>query len=136
MEQLESVRVTGPQRSHWIAKAPAGSRVEWDAEIVADEPGKAIAWRSLPGADVDSEGSVRFEAAPGGRGTFVVVELRYRPPAGTAGALVAKLFGKDPARQVATDLRRLKNVIETGEVVSNEGPSGRAGGLLDRARAR
>jgi len=136
MTHLESVRATSAERSHWIAKGPAGARVEWNAEIVADEPGRTIAWRSLPNADVDSRGSVRFEAAPGGRGTYLVVEMHYRPPAGAAGALVAKLLGKDPAQQMATDLRRLKNVLETGEVVSNEGPSGRGRGLTAMARAR
>lgn len=120
MAHLESVRVTGDRRSHWVAKGPAGSTVEWDAETVEDRPDELIAWRSLPGASVPSSGQVRFQDAPGGRGTEIHVELRYDPPAGKLGALVAKLFGEDPRQQVDGDLRRLKQVLETGEVVHSD----------------
>ncbi len=96
MTHLESVRATGPQRSHWVARGQAGARVEWDAEIVRDEPGRMIAWRTLPGADVDSSGSVRFERAPGGRGTLVSVEMRYRPPAGAAGGAAREGLRQGP----------------------------------------
>jgi uncharacterized membrane protein len=120
MAHLEEVRVTGETRSHWVAKAPLGRRVEWDAEIVDERPGELIAWRSLPGATVENEGVVRFQDAPGGRGTEIVVELEYRPPAGTLGATVAKLLGEDPATQLSDDLRRLKQVLETGEVVVSD----------------
>jgi uncharacterized membrane protein len=120
MRHLESVRVTGGGRSHWVAKAPAGTTVEWDAEITDDRPGELIAWRSLEGADVDNAGSVRFERAPGGRGTIVKVEIDYSPPGGLVGAAVAKLFGEEPAQQVDADLRRFKQVIETGEVVLSD----------------
>src|SRR5688500_2456876 len=77
MTHLESVKVLDERRSHWVAKAPsiAGGKVEWDAEIIADEPGKAIAWRSLPGADVDNRGSVAFVPALGDRGTAVRVVM-------------------------------------------------------------
>jgi uncharacterized membrane protein len=109
------------QRSHWVAKAPGGTTVEWDAEIVDDQPGSLISWRSLPEADVANWGTVRFVAAPGDRGTEVHVELGYRPPAGKLGATIAKLFGEEPATQLADDLRRFKQVIETGEVVVSEG---------------
>jgi len=120
MSHLESVQVTGPRRSTWKARAPAGMRVTWDAETTEDVPGQRIAWRSLPGADVDNTGSVRFVAAPGGRGTEVHVELDYRPPGGAFGALVAKLFGEAPEQQIAGDLRRFKQVMETGEVVHSD----------------
>ena len=127
MKHLESVRVTGENRSHWTAKAPAGMTVEWDAEITDDRPNELIAWRSLEGADVENSGSVRFERAPGGRGTAVKVEMLYSPPAGVVGAGVAKLFGEEPNQQVQEDLRRLKRVLETGEVITTEGqPAGRS----------
>src|SRR5690349_15542885 len=96
MSHLESVVVTSPQRSHWKAKAPVGTKVEWDAEITDDQPNKRIAWKSLKGADVDNAGSVSFVPAPGGRGTEVHVELSYDPPGGALGATVAKLFGEAP----------------------------------------
>ena len=121
MTHLESVQVISERRSHWQAKAPAGRSVEWDAEIAEDRPNELIAWRSLPGADVKNSGSVRFTHAPGGRGTEVRVELQYSPPAGALGALVAKLFGEEPDLQLHDDLRRLKQVLEVGEVVRSEG---------------
>jgi uncharacterized membrane protein len=120
MEHLESVRVLDQRRSHWRARAPAGSSVEWDAEIVDDRPNELISWRSVSDADVPNMGTVRFVRAPGDRGTEIHVELRYDPPGGKAGALVAKLFGEEPGQQVKGDLRRLKQVLETGEVVHSD----------------
>jgi uncharacterized membrane protein len=120
MRHLESVQTTGDGRSRWRAKAPAGKTVEWDAEIVDDQPNRRIAWRSLEGAEVDNAGEVRFEPAPAGRGTEVYVALRYDPPAGPVGALVAKLFGEEPGQQVEGDLRRFKQVLETGSVTVSE----------------
>ena len=120
MRHLESVQVTGTDRSHWKAKAPAGQTVEWDAEITEDRPNELIAWRSLAGADVENAGVVRFTPATGGRGTWVQVELEYAAPGGKAGALVAKLFGEEPEKQVYDDLRAFKQVMELGEVVLSE----------------
>jgi uncharacterized membrane protein len=120
MRYLESVKVTGEGRSHWVAKAPGGS-VEWDAEVTEDRPNQLIAWRSLEGSEVENSGSVRFEQAAGGRGTVVRVELNYNPPGGAAGALLAKLFGEDPDGQMQIDLRRFKQVMEIGEVVVSDG---------------
>ncbi|HEX7315602.1 MAG TPA: SRPBCC family protein [Pyrinomonadaceae bacterium] len=120
MRYLESVRVTGEGRSHWVAKAPGGS-VEWDAEVTEDRPNQLIAWRSLEGSEVETSGSVRFEPAVGGRGTVVHVQLDYNPPAGAVGALFAKLFGEDPGAQMQIDLRRFKQVIELGEIVVSDG---------------
>jgi uncharacterized membrane protein len=120
MYHLEEVRVINDRRSHWVAKAPAGSRVEWEAEIIEDRPNERIAWRSLPDADVTNYGSVEFRRAPGDRGTEVHVEIHYDPPGGKLGALVAKLFGEEPDQQVADDLRRLKQVMEVGEVIRSE----------------
>jgi uncharacterized membrane protein len=121
MSHLESVQVIGDRRSHWKAKGPAGTTVEWDAEITEDRPNERIAWRSLEGADVDNSGSVRFVKAPGGRGTEVHVEMRYDPPGGPIGAAIAKLFGQAPEQQLKDDLHHLKQVMETGEVVLSEG---------------
>ena len=126
MNHLESVTVQSDTRSHWVAKAPAGRTVEWDAQVINEEPGKLIAWRSLEGADVPNSGSVRFVELPGGRGTEVRVELEYKPPAGKIGMAVAKLFGEEPNQQVDEDLRRFKSVMEAGEIPTTEGqPSGR-----------
>jgi uncharacterized membrane protein len=123
MEHVESVQLTSGNRSHWKAKAPAGTSVEWDAEITVDQPGELLAWHSLKEADVDNAGTVRFERAPGDRGTIVRVELQYSPPGGTAGALIAKLFGEEPSQQIDEDLRRFKWLIETGEIPTNVGQS-------------
>ncbi|MBD0327454.1 MAG: SRPBCC family protein, partial [Pyrinomonadaceae bacterium] len=91
MDHLESVSVEGSGRSHWVAKAPAGTTVEWDAEVYNEKENELIAWRSLEGADVDNAGSVRFEPATGGRGTTVRVSLKYDPPGGVIGSTFAKL---------------------------------------------
>lgn len=125
MKHLELVTPMGDGKSHWKATAPAGASVEWDAEITADEPGRRLAWHSVGDADVDNAGEVRFERAPGGRGTIVRVRLQYRPPGGMAGALVAKLFGEEPSQQIDDDLRRFKQLVETGEITTTKGqPSG------------
>ncbi|MCC6586060.1 MAG: SRPBCC family protein [Bryobacterales bacterium] len=121
MKHVESVTAGGPGRSHWVAKAPAGYKVEWDAEIVDDVPGQQIAWCSDDGADVPNFGTVRFEPGPAGQGTIVRVEIEYQPPAGPLGAVVAKLFGEEPSQQVSDDLRRLKQLLETGEISTTEG---------------
>ena len=132
MTHLDSVSVQDDRRSHWTAVGPAGTSVGWDAVVVEDIPGELVAWRSVEGADVPNSGSVRFRPAPGGRGTEVRVEIAYDPPAGALGRTVAKLFGKEPQQQVEDDLRRFKQVLETGEVVRSEGsPEGtRAGRQL------
>ncbi|MBV8069392.1 MAG: SRPBCC family protein [Acidobacteriaceae bacterium] len=120
MSHLDSVEVTGDQTSHWTVRTLAGRKVEWDAQTIEDQPNSRIAWRSLPGSDVDNSGSVTFEPATGGRGTVVRVEMRYAPPAGAAGKKLAKLFGKEPGQQVEHDLYAFKQVIETGEVVHSD----------------
>lgn len=127
MTHLESVEITSPTQSHWRAKGPAGKTVEWDAEITDDTPNERIAWRSLPGADVENGGTVRFKAAPGKRGTEIHLEMRYAPPGGALGSLVATLFGENPEQQTHDDLRRFKQMLETGEVVRSDGtPEGAA----------
>jgi len=120
MAHLESVEVLDGNRSRWRAKAPAGTTVEWEAETIEDRPNELIAWRSLPNASVRNSGTVRFTDAPGNRGTEVHVELRYQPPGGKLGALIAKLFGEEPEQQVKGDLRRFKQVMEIGEIVHSD----------------
>jgi uncharacterized membrane protein len=120
MANIEEVRQVDERRSHWKARAPLGGRVEWDAEIVEDRPYELLAWRSIEGADVDNSGKVWFRNAPGDRGTEVQVEMHYVPPAGPIGVAVAKVLGMEPEQQTADDLRRFKQVLETGEVVLSE----------------
>lgn len=119
MAHLESVTEDG-EGTLWKAKAPAGLTVQWRAEITVDRPNEQLAWRSVEGASVPNRGTVCFKNAPGSRGTEVVVELKYEPPGGALGALVAKLFGEEPGQQIAGDLRRLKQVLETGSVVHSD----------------
>ena len=137
MYHLESVQVRGSGRSHWVAKAPGGATVEWDAETIEDIPNERISWRSLPGADVTNSGTVEFRRAPGERGTEIHVEIHYEPPAGKVGVLVAKLFGEEPSQQVGDDLRRLKQVLEVGEVVRSEAsPEGQGRPYLAQRAAK
>lgn len=119
MSHLKEVKVIDDERSHWVAKAPLGMSVEWDARIINEEDGKLIAWQSEADATVASAGSVRFLEDESGRGTTVKVVLDYLPPAGKLGSMLAKLFGEEPSFQIAGDLRRFKQLMETGEVTSN-----------------
>ena len=120
MRHLESVRMTGEGRSHWVAKAPAGKTVEWDAETTEDRKNEVIAWRSLPGSKVYNAGEVRFSSAPGDRGTELRVMLDYDPPFGKLGSKVAMLWREEPGQQIADDLRHFKQVMETGEIVLSD----------------
>lgn len=126
MKHLKSVNRIGNGRSHWIARGPAGTTIAWDAEITEDRANQAISWRSLEGSDVRHAGSIHFQAAPGARGTLVTVKMDYHPPAGALGSTIAWLFGEDPRQTVKADLRRFKQLMETGEVITTEGqPAGR-----------
>jgi uncharacterized membrane protein len=117
-----TITAEGEGRSHWSVSAPFGDNpVEWESVIINDEPNKLIAWRSLDGAEVPNAGTVRFEPAPGGMGTEVIVQLEYAPPAGRLGALFAKLTGDEPKQQVGDALRRFKALMETGEIPTAEG---------------
>lgn len=119
MQHLQEVKVSGNgtgRRSHWVTAAPLGQTVEWDAEIVEEHENEVIAWRSLPGAAIENSGRVTFREAQGFGGTEVDVILEYRPPLGSASVALARLFGEQPWQQVRDDLRRFKQVMETGEV--------------------
>ena len=119
MTHLQSVSVDGDV-STWRAQPVAGLELEWQAEIVEDRQGQGFSWRSLPGSSLPKRGAVRFASAPGGRGTEVHLNLEYEPPAGPLGRAFARLFGALPAMQVEADLRRLKQILETGEVVRSD----------------
>ena len=138
MKNLHRVTPLGDKQSHWTAFGPGGKLVEWDAEINHEEPNELIGWRSLAGSDVDSAGSVHFKPAPGGRGTEVSIELQYNPPGGALGAAFARLTGKDPGDQIEEDLRRLKQMLETGEIATTaDQPTGKQAAVRrEPARAR
>ena len=117
MAHLETVHDHGNGRSHWVARGPAGLKVAWNAETINEIENRLIAWRSLPGSDIVTAGSVQFDAVRAGRSTQVTVTLQYEPPAGRAGDFVARLFGHAPSQAIREDLRRLKQVLEAGAVI-------------------
>jgi uncharacterized membrane protein len=123
MDHVESVEGSNG-RTHWKVKAPAGAKAEWDAELIEDRPGEIVTWRSVEGSGIQNSGAVRFVDAPRNQGTEVHVEFEYVPPGGKIGEAVAKLFGEEPTQQAKDDLRRFKQVIETGFVVRSEGGGG------------
>jgi uncharacterized membrane protein len=121
MQHVESVEVVDSKRSHWSVKGPLDMSSKWFAEIINDESNSLIGWRSVEGSEVETAGSVHFKEAPKGRGTEVKVVLRYDPPAGKLGAAVARLFREEPGQQIRADLRRFKQLMETGTVPTTEG---------------
>ena len=121
MHHLESVERVTDTLSRWRAHGPGGKIVEWNAEIINEVPNKVIGWRSIEGSDVVSAGSVNFDDVGPGRGTRVQVHLQYSPPGGKVGAAVARLLGRDAATEIREDLRRFKQILETGEVPSTKG---------------
>ncbi|HEV8157819.1 MAG TPA: SRPBCC family protein, partial [Pyrinomonadaceae bacterium] len=122
MAHLESVKTTDGNKSHWVAKAPMGTTVEWDAEITSEQENERIGWKSLEGADIPNSGVVEFKPTTN-RGTEVKVTLTYEAPGGALGAMFAKLFGEEPSQQVYGDLYRFKSLMESGEVITVEGQS-------------
>lgn len=117
MENVERIDVLDSKRSHWVVKAPGGRTVEWDALITDEVEGEYLAWASQPGADIANSGRIDFRDA-GARGTVVTATLLYDPPYGVVGKLIAKLFQREPAIQARRDLRRFKQLMETGEVAT------------------
>lgn len=119
MGHLKSVKLVGENRFHWIARAPAGMTVEWDAEVYREDPPEMISWRSLENSDVNHAGSVHFSSVSGNGGTEVRVELNYEPPLGKAiGGVASKLFLEEPDKQVEDALKRFKHLMETGEITA------------------
>src|SRR5690606_14451745 len=119
MAHLETAEVRNGH-SFWCSRGPLGIDVDWEAVVVIDQPGELIRWQTVPGASVPNQGEVNFTRAPGGRGTEVSIELLYEPPGGSFAQLVAKLFGEEPAQQIDGDLRRFKQLVETGEVLHSD----------------
>lgn len=119
MDNLKSVRVIDNETSEWIAKGPAGSEIEWIARVTEDVEGALIAWRSDDDADVYNKGRITFSPAQGERGTIVTALMAYEPPAGFVGRIVAKVLQREPEVQLRRDLRRFKQLMETGEIATN-----------------
>ncbi|WP_419808254.1 SRPBCC family protein [Sphingomonas sp.] len=117
MENVVSIDVRDDKTSHWVVKAPAGRTVEWDALVTDESENSFIAWEAQPGADVPNSGRVDFRDA-GARGTVVTATITYDPPAGIVGKIVAKMFQREPAIQARRDLRRFKQLMETGEIAT------------------
>lgn len=118
MENLQSVQEMEDGRTRWLIKAPGGTSVAVMTRIVQDRPGEEIAWRSTEDSDVDTEGKVAFREAPGGRGTIVSAIIAYKPPGGEVGRLLAKVMGREPGIQARRELKRLKMLMETGEIAT------------------
>lgn len=120
MVHLAAVEPQADGRSEWRAKGPFGIELTWQAEVTEDVPNELLSWRSLPGSQVTTAGTVTFSPAPAGQGTQVDLEMVYDVPGGRVGAALAKLLGKEPGQQINGDLRRLKQVLETGEVLHSD----------------
>jgi uncharacterized membrane protein len=118
MENVVSVEETGSDHTRWQIKAPFGTQVTVDTRIVEDREDEAIAWRSVEGSQIETEGKVMFRDAPGDRGTEVEAIIAYKPPAGELGRLVAGLFSREPRVQGRRELKRLKMLMETGEIAT------------------
>lgn len=116
LTHLHQVTERGDGQSHWVARGPGDMGIEWDAEIINEVENKVIGWKSLPESDVVTAGSVTFKSIHEGRATQLSVHLQYEPPAGRAGAFVARLLGSEPSQTIREDLRRLKQVLEAGEI--------------------
>lgn len=121
MKHLVEVRQTSPYQSHWVARSPLGGVLEWDAEIVDEVQNERLVWKSMPGADIQNGGFVEFKSGPLGMGTQLCVRMQYEAPAGKLGALVARLLGEEPRTAMRDDLRRLKQLLETGEICTTQG---------------
>lgn len=122
MESIRAVRVSDDRRSHWVVEAPAGRTVEWDSVITEEVPGELIAWESESGADIKNTGRIEFRDNTAGRGTEVSATIVYDPPGGDLGKLIAKLFQQEPKIQARRDLRRFKQLMETGEISTSKAP--------------
>ncbi len=119
MENIERVEKVGESRMRWTVAAPAGGSAMIETETVEARKDELFAWRSVEGSDIEMHGRIEFRDAPHGRGTEVTAEIEYVPPGGTLGQTVAKLFQREPNVQVRHDLKRLKMLLETGEIATN-----------------
>lgn len=122
MENVERIDVLDERRSHWVVSAPMGKTVEWDSEVTEDIPGRRIAWTSTGDADIANSGWIEFTDAPPGRGSEVRAFISYDPPGGTVGKVIAKVLQREPRVQARRELRRFKQLMETGEVTTSKAP--------------
>jgi uncharacterized membrane protein len=134
MDNVRSVEMIDQKTARWTIEAPAGNTVELVTETTHDVPGERIAWKSIEGSSITTAGEVLFFDAPAGRGTIVQLVMTYNPPGGTVGKMIAKLFQREPAIQARRDLRRFKQLMETGEVTANASPSARTSETATEAR--
>lgn len=118
MENVVEIVPLGTERSRWTVKAPGGKTVSWESVVTAEEPGRSFTWQSAEGAEVPNSGKIEFVPA-GARGTVVRAIIAYDPPGGTVGQMVAKLFQREPRIQTRRDLRRFKQLMETGEIATD-----------------
>jgi uncharacterized membrane protein len=116
MENIQSVQIIDAQRSHWCVRGPANSVIEWDSVVTEDVPGESLAWTTVEKTGVPNGGRIVFRDTDNARGTQVTVTILYDPPAGALGKAVAKLFRREPNIQARQDLRRFKQLMETGEI--------------------
>jgi len=123
MENIDSVVLVDATRSHWKVKGPANSSLEWDSLLTEDSPGEVIAWTSAEGASVPNSGRIEFKDSSNGRGTIVTATISYDPPGSKLGELIAKMFGTEPKIQARRDLRRFKQLMETGELPNSQPPA-------------
>ena len=136
MSHLEAVCETGERRSEWKARGPMGTTVSWEAEITDEKPNQWLVWRSLPGSQLRTLGSVQFRPAPGNRGTEIIVAMEYEPVGGGAGKALAAMLGRSPERTIKEDLRNFKHIMEAGEIPTTEGqPSGRRSAMVELLQA-
>lgn len=133
---VDSIEKVGDKRFRWTAHAPAIGEVSWEASVTHEEEGRSLSWRSGDDAPFTHSGTIRFEEAAGGRGTRVLLEQRYRLPAGAVGALAARVMQADPGQEAAAALRRFKQTVEAGEISTSQSPSGRAARDDDEPEAR
>lgn len=126
MQHVHEVNSIDATRSRWRVEGPLGRHISWETELTSDIPSQQLGWRTKEGSDIAHAGMVRFTTAPGGRGTRVELDFQYHSPMGKAGVLLAKVLGEDPSQQLSEDLRRFKQLIETGEIPTTIGqPSGK-----------
>ncbi|RSV48595.1 SRPBCC family protein [Sphingomonas sp. ABOLD] len=118
LDNVVRIDVLDRERSHWVVKAPAGGTVEWDSRITEDREGELIAWASEDGADIPNSGRIEFRDA-GARGTVVVATINYAQPGGTIGRVISRIFQREPKMQAQRDLRRFKQLMETGEIATS-----------------
>ena len=136
LRHLESVEELDQKRSRWVARGPAGMRFQWDAELVFEEADSHLAWQTAEGSEIRNAGTVLFATAPGDRGTEIIVTLSYDAPGGRLGTLFARAFGENPEDTIREDLRRMKALLETGEIPTIAGQPHGPRSLKARATTR